>query len=306
MQLFGGSGKKGRHSAGNTHRYNSQANNGAEREVERSASPDLDYYEEERRERAERRERQARRVENSSSYTGAQDTSSGYNSTQGTSYGAQPQQRFSSDEYVSREERRSSHRWVKKLVIALVIIAAIGIGVYAGVKAWMRPPDIATPGADDVTESAAPTDNGVAAEEPDVIDAANRRDDVYTFLISGLDREGFHTDTNIIGMFDIAAGKLNLVNIPRDTLVNIDNLHKKMNQPYPSSINNGGDGVTALLDTVEDLLGYRVDFYAIVEIQVVEEIVDALGGVYYDIPFDMDWDAPDQNPPVSIHIKAGY
>ena len=306
MQLFGGSGKKGRHSAGNTHRYNSQANNGAEREVERSASPDLDYYEEERRERAERRERQARRVENSSSYTGAQDTSSGYNSTQGTSYGAQPQQRFSSDEYVSREERRSSHRWVKKLVIALVIIAAIGIGVYAGVKAWMRPPDIATPGTDDVAESAAPTDNGVAAEEPDVIDAANRRDDVYTFLISGLDREGFHTDTNIIGMFDIAAGKLNLVNIPRDTLVNIDNLHKKMNQPYPSSINNGGDGVTALLDTVEDLLGYRVDFYAIVEIQVVEEIVDALGGVYYDIPFDMDWDAPDQNPPVSIHIKAGY
>ena len=28
--------------------------------------------------------------------------------------------------------------------------------------------------------------------------------------------------------------------------------------------------------------------------------------IYYDIPFDMDWDAPDQNPPVSIHIKQGY
>ena len=36
------------------------------------------------------------------------------------------------------------------------------------------------------------------------------------------------------------------------------------------------------------------------------DIVDAIGGVYYDIPFDMDWDAPDQNPPVSIHIKQGY
>lgn len=34
--------------------------------------------------------------------------------------------------------------------------------------------------------------------------------------------------------------------------------------------------------------------------------MDAIGGVYYDIPYDMDWDAPDQNPPVSIHIKQGY
>ena len=296
MQLFGGSGKKGRHSAGNTHRYDNQNSRQPEREVERSASPDLDYYEEERRERAERRERQARRVESSSGYSSAQDTN----------YGAGPRQRFSSDEYVSREERKSSRRWVKRLAITLAVIAVIAIGAYAGIRSWMRPPDIATPGTDDVTESAAPTDNGVEEVEPTVIDAENRRDNVYTFVISGLDREGLHTDTNIIGMFDIAAGKLNLVNIPRDTLVNIDNIHKKMNQPYPSSINNGGDGISALLATVEDLVGYPVDCYAIVEIQVVEEIVDALGGVYFDIPFDMDWDAPDQNPPVSIHIKAGH
>ncbi len=297
MHLYGGNGKKGRHSANNKNRRDSRPASSENYEQDgRSASPDLDYYEEERRERAERRERQARRAE----------SSSGYDSGNGTSYGAEPQQRFSADDYVSREERKSSRKWVKRLGITLAVLAVLAVGVYAGVRSWIRPPDIPGPGGDDATETAAPTDNGVEGVEPDVIDTENRRNDVYTFVISGLDREGLHTDTNIIGMFDIAAGKLNLVNIPRDTLVNIDNLHKKMNQPYPSSINNGGDGVSALLDTVEDLLGYPVDCYAIVEIQVVEEIVDALGGVYYDIPFDMDWDAPDQNPPVSIHIKAGY
>lgn len=71
----------------------------------------------------------------------------------------------------------------------------------------MKPPDIGTKDPDNVAETAPPTDNGVAAVEPDVIDANNRRDGVYTFVISGLDREGLHTDTNIIGMFDIAAGQ---------------------------------------------------------------------------------------------------
>ena len=296
MHLYGGNGKKGRHAANNKHRQESRPAGGNHIEEERSARVELDYYEEERRERAERRERQARRAE----------SSSGYESGSGTSYAAEPQQRFSADDYVSREERKSSHKWVKRLAVTLAVLLVLGVGVYAGVRAWMKPPDIGTKDPDNVAETAPPTDNGVAAVEPDVIDANNRRDGVYTFVISGLDREGLHTDTNIIGMFDIAAGKLNLVNIPRDTLVNIDNLHKKMNQAYPSSVNNGGDGISALLDVVKDLLGYPVDCYAIVEIQVVEEIVDALGGVYYDIPFDMDWDAPDQNPPVSIHIKAGY
>ena len=79
-----------------------------------------------------------------------------------------------------------------------------------------------------------------------------------------------------------------------------------MNQPYPASINNGGDGVSALLAAVKDILGYEVDCWAIIDIQAAADIVDAIGGVYYDIPYDMDWDAPDQNPPVSIHIKQGY
>ena len=39
--------------------------------------------------------------------------------------------------------------------------------------------------------------------------------------------------------------------------------------------------------------------------EAAAEIVDAIGGVYFDIPYDMDWDAPDQDPPLHIHIKAG-
>ena len=52
--------------------------------------------------------------------------------------------------------------------------------------------------------------DGVAPGQAD----SNRRPGVWTFLVSGLDREGLHTDTNIVGMFDTVEGKLNLVNLP--------------------------------------------------------------------------------------------
>ena len=63
--------------------------------------------------------------------------------------------------------------------------------------------------------------DGVAPGQAD----SNRRPGVWTFLVSGLDREGLHTDTNIVGMFDTVEGKLNLVNLPRDTA------HKHSDKP---------------------------------------------------------------------------
>lgn len=120
MHLYGGNGKKGRHAANNKHRQESRPAGGNHIEEERSARVELDYYEEERRERAERRERQARRAE----------SSSGYESGSGTSYAAEPQQRFSADDYVSREERKSSHKWVKRLAVTLAVLLVLGVGVY--------------------------------------------------------------------------------------------------------------------------------------------------------------------------------
>ncbi len=104
-------------------------------------------------------------------------------------------------------------------------------------------------------------------------------------------------------MFDTVEGKLNIVSLPRDMLVNVNLNIKKINQPYAAAKNNGEDAAKALLDTVADVLGYSVDLYAFINIEAAAEIVDAIGGVYFDIPFDMDWDAPDQD--FYIHIKAG-
>lgn len=293
MHLFGGNGKNGRHSASgrgsnderNYDRYEEYEDDyGGYDEPEYESRGydsfddgeyDFDY---DRRYRA----RQQRYASRSAARDGRE-------------------QRFASDDIISREEReRGRRRWPRRLAVTFGILAVVIIGAFAWYRNWARAPETGQGGLNDYG-TPAPEETGVAAVAPE--NAANHRDGVYTFLISGIDVVGYHNDTNLVGMFDTVAGKLNIVSLPRDMLVNVNLNIKKINQPYAAAKNNSQDATQALLDTVADVLGYQVDMYAFVNIEAAADIVDAIGGVNFNIPFDMDWDAPDQD--LYIHIKAG-
>ena len=285
MHIFGGNGRGGRHSAsgGPEDDYYNDGFDSDDAYYDDGEHYDDDYdYDRryaERMERVERRERYAARGQEG------------------------PRQRFESDDIISREERRAMRpRWPRRLLAAFLTLAVLAVGAYAGYRVWAKAPETEQGGLNDYTAEQ-PEESGVAAEAPD--SAASHRDGVYTFLISGIDVVGYHNDTNLVGMFDTVNGKLNIVSLPRDMLVNVNLNIKKINQPYAAAKNNNQDATAALLDTVSDILGYEVDMYAFVNIEAAAEIVDAIGGVYFDIPYDMDWDAPDQDPPLHIHIKAG-
>ena len=293
MHLFGGNGKNGRHSASgrgsnderNYDRYEEYEDDyGGYDEPEYESRGydsfddgeyDFDY---DRRYRA----RQQRYASRSAARDGRE-------------------QRFASDDIISREEReRGRRRWPRRLAVTFGILAVVIIGAFAWYRNWARAPETGQGGLNDYG-TPVPEETGVAAVAPE--NAANHRDGVYTFLISGIDVVGYHNDTNLVGMFDTVAGKLNIVSLPRDMLVNVNLNIKKINQPYAAAKNNSQDATQALLDTVADVLGYQVDMYAFVNIEAAADIVDAIGGVNFNIPFDMDWDAPDQD--LYIHIKAG-
>ena len=293
MHLFGGNGKNGRHSASgrgsnderNYDRYEEYEDDyGGYDEPEYESRGydsfddgeyDFDY---DRRYRA----RQQRFASRSAAWDGRE-------------------QRFASDDIISREEReRGRRRWPRRLAVTFGILAVVIIGAFAWYRNWARAPETGQGGLNDYG-TPVPEETGVAAVAPE--NAANHRDGVYTFLISGIDVVGYHNDTNLVGMFDTVAGKLNIVSLPRDMLVNVNLNIKKINQPYAAAKNNSQDATQALLDTVADVLGYQVDMYAFVNIEAAADIVDAIGGVNFNIPFDMDWDAPDQD--LYIHIKAG-
>ena len=188
-------------------------------------------------------------------------------------------------------ERRLKKQRRKSLRTALIAAFLVLVGGVLLFSSWARPPAVNR----QLTEQTAESFQRYGA---------SRKDGCYTFLIAGKDRAAGLTDTVLVGMMDTENHTLRFVSIPRDTAVNISWSPKKINQYYPAAENQGRDGVTALVEGVEKLIGYRVDCYAIFDVEVFVELVDTMGGVYFDVPIDMNYEDPGQD--LYIHVNQGY
>lgn len=187
-------------------------------------------------------------------------------------------------------------------------MVGIGIAAYA---MWAAPPDVTDSDIKaHVTPEATPepdlsTPEPTSTPEPELTPTPEptpepllRREDTYTLLIVGRDRVGLNTDTIMVARLDCTAGTLDVVSIPRDTLVNVPWPVKKINSIY------GTLGSEGLVEGVENLLGFDVDNYVIVNTFVFRDVIDCIGGVYFDVPIYMDYDDPLQD--LHIHMYPGY
>lgn len=95
-------------------------------------------------------------------------------------------------------------------------------------------------------------------------------------------------------------GQINILSIPRDMRVDIagdDYGYDKINTAYAL-----GEEPLAQ-KTVEDFLGLKIDYYAIIRIKGTKELIDALGGITLDVEKDIDYD--DNWGNTHIHLKKG-
>ena len=93
------------------------------------------------------------------------------------------------------------------------------------------------------------------------------------------------------------------MSIPRDTMVNVPWDIKRINSVY-NYYGGGEKGIKALYKEISQLVGFEPDYQVIVEWEAVGKIVDAMGGVYFDVPRDMNYEDPVQD--LSIHQTKGY
>lgn len=111
------------------------------------------------------------------------------------------------------------------------------------------------------------------------------------------------TDTIMLVSFDPEAKHVDLISIPRDTYYERDGYNseaeRKINAAYQ------GDPVNTAEAVHEVLLGIPINYYAVIEYDGVAEIVDTMGGVTVDIPFDMNYEDPYDDPPLKIHLSEG-
>ena len=133
---------------------------------------------------------------------------------------------------------------------------------------------------------------------------AGRRKGTYTLILAGLDEVSGNTDTIILCSIDSEKRSMSFVNIPRDTYVNHAWDVRKINCVYSGTKNSGGSGLEGLRAAVRTLTGYDADCCAVVSLGTVKKAIDMVGGIHFDVPFDMDYEDAEQN--LSIHIPAGY
>ena len=141
-----------------------------------------------------------------------------------------------------------------------------------------------------------PTADEMVAINQGENEGENKRIESYkNFLLAVYDNKGVYIDTLIVGRLDKDSKKMDLVTVPRDTLLNISASTKKLGNIMQSE---GGE-VQRLANEISSITGFTFDYYAAITPQTVEKIVDAVGGMYYVVPIPM------QSGAEGINILAG-
>lgn len=186
----------------------------------------------------------------------------------------------------------------KVILIILLVLAVLAGAAWAYWHFTTKPPSLTDP-----SESQAPDET----EQPvSIVDNGKRVvGRYYTLLVVGKDAIGANTDTIMLMRYDTVEKKASIYSIPRDTIVNVPYSVKKINGVYFQTKNGKQGGIDALMDEVEDIAGFRPDNYVVVDVNVVAQVIDTLGGVDFDVPVNMNYDDPTPNQDLHIHINKG-
>ena len=191
-----------------------------------------------------------------------------------------------------------------RILQTATIISAIIIVAFLILQAWIRVPDVpGFPGSGQSGMDGAL--QGITfdgAELPEVA-KSGRKPGYYTFLVAGRDVASGATDTMLLFTFDSVGKKLEAISLPRDTMINTKATSKRLNTVYARNRGSSDlsekeritQGMSALKQEVSKLTGIYPDYYVLVEWEAIGELVNAVGGVEFEVPFLMDYKDPYQD-----------
>jgi len=108
------------------------------------------------------------------------------------------------------------------------------------------------------------------------------------------------SDTMLVASLDPVKKKISVFSILRDTYVSIpDHGTQRIN----SAIRYGPN---TAMQTVSDLLGIPIQYYVYTDFQGFIKLVDAVGGVDYEVEKDMVYKTIADGPEYDIDLKKGY
>lgn len=191
-----------------------------------------------------------------------------------------------------RDRRRARYKKIASIAaIAAVVLVAVGVVSALAYVRWVEKtmsPDVEVRKIVETLDKAKP-------QKP------------FNLLLIGADKRPRETvaraDTMILARVDPKAKKIWMLSIPRDTRVDIPGHGSaKINQAYALG------GPEGAISAVKELTGVPIHHYVQVDFKGFVQAVDVLGGVWIDVPVEIDdWAASSHSyKHRAAHIDAGY
>ena len=185
----------------------------------------------------------------------------------------------------TKKKKKSIGKRIFKVLVSIMVILIVMIFVTLGF------------GLFDDSQILAPLENGK-----------------INVLMLGVDESGLRTDAVMVASYDVNAGKINMLSIPRDTKIYVQNrkMTRKINEIHAISSNKNAGfilGTQAMAETVQTLTGIPINYYVEFSFASIDHLFDILGPVEFDVPDvegngqGMNYDDPYQN--LHIHLKPG-
>ena len=183
-----------------------------------------------------------------------------------------------------KAEQKKKRRRNILIVIALILVL---VAAYAAAKVWVA--------MDQWQGKAEKSDFAVSAAEQSKVE------EIINVAVFGTDEDGFRADVNMVASFNTSTKELHFISVPRDTRVTMtDEMIEYLedNDAYVPN-RNGVYGQCKLTEVhayagkdnrctfsvamLEDLLDIKIDYYVKVDLSAFREIVDAVGGVDFNV-----------------------
>ena len=181
-----------------------------------------------------------------------------------------------------KKQKRKGGRIFGKIILILLLIIIILAGVFA-YKVYKN-----GGGLTGIVSTLVGTDPEKTKNLPDF----------YCLLLG---KSEAMTDTIMVAKYSPSTGEAALLSIPRDSFVgnnpNTATASDKINSKYQISPQK-------TIDAVNKLTGLNLKYYITVDTKALRDLVNAIGGVYFDVPIKMDYDDSSQN--LYIHLEQGY
>lgn len=176
----------------------------------------------------------------------------------------------------SRIKRRRKKKVFKRILtfVLLVSLLLVGYGAYLAYNAY-----------DAASGSYKELARGDKSKLRDEQVAVTK--DAISILVMGIEDystggNNGRTDTLMVAVIDPDTKKIKMLSIPRDSRVDI------VGKGFKDKINHahayGGTDMT--IDTVEKFLDIPIDYYVKVNFQGFKDVIDEIGGVTVNVPFD--------------------